>query len=120
MRKTVDILGIPVDAITMKDAVERVGAFVREGGAHAIYTPNAEIMMAAQRDHELKEILKKSDMLVADGAGVVLASKLLGRPSLKRFQVSIWSARYSRYMPQRLELLFVRSKTGFAQEAGTE
>jgi N-acetylglucosaminyldiphosphoundecaprenol N-acetyl-beta-D-mannosaminyltransferase len=79
MRKTVDILGIPVDSMTMGEAVVRIGAFVEEGGPHAVFTPNAEIMMAAQREPELKEILASADMLTADGAGVVLASKLLGR-----------------------------------------
>lgn len=80
MRNTVNILGVPVDSITMKEAVAKIGGFIKEGGVHAIYTPNAEIMMAAQRDEELKSILTKADMLTADGAGVVLASKLLNTP----------------------------------------
>lgn len=79
MRKTVDILGVPVDSVTMEEAVGRVSSFLTDKGAHTIYTPNAEIMMAAQRDAHLKDILKSADLLVADGAGVVLASKLLGR-----------------------------------------
>lgn len=79
MRKTIDILGVPVDSIIMSEAVKKIGAFIEEGGVHTIFTPNAEIMMAAQRDPELKDILIKADMLTADGAGVVLASKLLGR-----------------------------------------
>ena len=78
MRKTVDVLGIPVDAVTMAEAVEKVGRFIEEGGKHVIFTPNAEIIMQAQRDPELKDILKNADMLTADGAGVVLASGMLG------------------------------------------
>lgn len=79
MRKTVDILGVPVDSVIMEEAVSRVVGFIAEEGVHTVYTPNAEIMMAAQRDAHLKDILKSADLLVADGAGVVLASKLLGR-----------------------------------------
>lgn len=78
MRKTVDILGIPVDSIKMSEAVERIGAFIGEGGVHSVYTPNSEIMMAAQRDPQLRSIMINADMLTADGAGVVLASKILG------------------------------------------
>ena len=77
MRKTVDILGIPVDSITMQEAVDKVCHFLDEDSVHTIYTPNAEIMMEAQRDAELKQILRNADMLVADGAGVVLASRIL-------------------------------------------
>jgi N-acetylglucosaminyldiphosphoundecaprenol N-acetyl-beta-D-mannosaminyltransferase len=79
MRKTVDILGVPVDSVTMREAVGRVRGFLSEESVHTVYTPNAEIMMAAQRDAQLKDILKSADLLVADGAGVVLASRLLGR-----------------------------------------
>jgi N-acetylglucosaminyldiphosphoundecaprenol N-acetyl-beta-D-mannosaminyltransferase len=79
MRKTVDILGVPVDSVTMEEAVSRLVGFISEEGVHTVYTPNAEIMMAAQRDARLKDILKSADLLVADGAGVVLASRLLGR-----------------------------------------
>ena len=61
----------------MAEAVEKVGRFIEEGGKHVIFTPNAEIIMQAQRS-ELKDILKNADMLTADGAGVVLASGMLG------------------------------------------
>jgi N-acetylglucosaminyldiphosphoundecaprenol N-acetyl-beta-D-mannosaminyltransferase len=118
MRKTVDILGIPVDAITMKEAVDRVGAFVSKGGAHAIYTPNAEIMMAAQRDPELNEILKNADMLVADGAGVVLASKLLGRPVPEKVSgIDLVREIFKTYASTGLSCYLLGAKPGVAQEA---
>lgn len=118
MRKTVDILGIPVDAVTMKEAVEKAGAFIREGRAHAIYTPNAEIMMAAQRDPELKEIMKKADMLVADGAGVVLASKLLGRPVPEKVSgVDLVCEIFRAYASDGLSCYLFGAKPGVAQEA---
>lgn len=118
MRKTIDILGIPVDAITMKEAVDKVGAFVREGGANTIYTPNAEIMMAAQRDPELKEIMKKADMLVADGAGVVLASKLLRRPVPEKVSgVDLVCEVFKAYAANGLSCYLFGAKPGVAQEA---
>ncbi len=118
MRKTKDILGIQVDAVTMKEAVDRVGSFVSEGGAHTIYTPNAEIMMAAQRDPELKEILKKADMLVADGAGVVLASKLLGRPVPEKVSgVDLVREVFKAYAANGLSCYLFGAKPGVAQEA---
>lgn len=79
VRKTVDILGIPVDSLTMDEAVGLIRKFLGEDRVHSVFTPNAEIIMAAQRDPALKEILQSSDMVVADGAGVVLASRLLKR-----------------------------------------
>ncbi|MCX7921000.1 MAG: WecB/TagA/CpsF family glycosyltransferase [Clostridia bacterium] len=78
MRKTVDIIGIPIDSVTMNEAVEKVRGFLSEDRVHTIYTPNAEIMMDAYRNSDFKGILTSADLLVPDGAGVVLASKILG------------------------------------------
>jgi N-acetylglucosaminyldiphosphoundecaprenol N-acetyl-beta-D-mannosaminyltransferase len=80
MRNTINIMGVPVDNVTMKEALEIVYRFLSENSIHAIYTPNSEIMMAAQREPYLKTILNDADLLVADGAGVVLASRILGKP----------------------------------------
>jgi len=78
MRRTIDILGVKIDSITMKQAIDKINGFITEGGLHAVYTPNSEIVMAAQRDPELKDILNNGDMVVPDGAGILLAGKILG------------------------------------------
>jgi N-acetylglucosaminyldiphosphoundecaprenol N-acetyl-beta-D-mannosaminyltransferase len=79
MSKSISIAGIKIDNITMDQAVEKVYKFISTNENHAIYTPNAEIMMDGIKNKELKNILNSADMLVADGAGVVLASKILKR-----------------------------------------
>ncbi|MDD4188487.1 MAG: WecB/TagA/CpsF family glycosyltransferase [Eubacteriales bacterium] len=78
MRKTVDILGVSIDSITMDDACEKINGFLEGGETRTVFTPNSEIIMAAQRDKTLKDILNSGDLVVADGAGVVLASSILG------------------------------------------
>lgn len=118
MRKTADILGIPVDSITMKEAVEKAGAFIEEGGVHAIYTPNSEIMMVARRDPELRNILLKADMLTADGAGVVLASRLLGRGVPEKVSgYDLVVELFKAYGKKGLRCFFFGAKPGVAEEA---
>lgn len=118
MRKTVDILGVPVDSITMKEAVEKVGSFIEVGGVHSIYTPNAEIMMAAQRDSELRNILLKADMLTADGAGVVLASRLLGRSVPEKVSgFDLVVELFKAYGKKGLRCFLFGAKPGVAEEA---
>ncbi len=118
IRKTIDILDIPVDAITMQEAVAKVGAFIKKGGAHAIYTPNAEIMMQAQRDPQLKDIMIRADMLTADGAGVVLASKLLGRSVPEKVSgVDLVYEILKAYAANGLSCYLFGAKPGVAQEA---
>ena len=75
MRKITHILNVPFDAVTMSEAVNKVMSFLSDGGQHIVCTPNPEIVMEAQQDRELMEILKASDLVVPDGIGVVWASK---------------------------------------------
>ena len=75
MRKITHVLGVPFDTYTMKEAVDRVMGFLSDGGKHIVCTPNPEIVMEAQNDKELMEILKASDLVIPDGIGVVWASK---------------------------------------------
>lgn len=118
MRKTVDVLGIPVDAVTMAEAVEKVGRFIEEGGKHVIFTPNAEIIMQAQRNPELKDILKNADMLTADGAGVVLASGMLGnRLPEKVSGVDLVQEIFRTFASKGLRCFLFGARPGVAEEA---
>ena len=79
MRNQLSILDVPVDVITMKEAVQRVQNLYSEPGLHTVVTVNAEMVMRARHDKELHQILKQADMDVPDGAGVLWAAEQLGR-----------------------------------------
>lgn len=118
MRKTIEILGVPVDNATMLDAVERVKGFLQEDRAHTVYTPNAEIMMNAYRDASLKKILCEADMLVADGAGVVLASRILGRDLPEKVSgIDLVKNLFSLNTDKKISFFFFGAKPGIAETA---
>lgn len=75
MNRKTHILGVPFDVVTMEQAVERVKKMLTAEGQHMICTPNPEIVMEAQTDEALMQILKEADLVVPDGVGVVWASK---------------------------------------------
>lgn len=75
MRKQTHVLGVPFDVVTMEEAVAKAKKLLKEDGQHIICTPNPEIVMEAQKDKELMDILHEADMVVPDGIGVVWASK---------------------------------------------
>lgn len=121
MRNTVDILGVPVDNLTMDKAVDKLISFLAEDRVHSVYTPNAEIMMAAQRDPNLKNILMAADLLVADGAGVVLASKILGSNLPERVAgFDLVNRVFSLSKSATLKLFLFGGKPGVAEQAGQE
>ena len=78
MRAKVNVLGIPVDSITMESAVAKIEVFIQEASPHLIATANAEMIMLAQQDGELSDILKHASLVVPDGAGVVWAARYQG------------------------------------------
>lgn len=79
MSEKTNIHGVMIDNLTMDEALERVLGMLQSTGPYSIYTPNSEIIMQAARDDALKAILNQADLLIPDGAGVVLASRILRR-----------------------------------------
>ncbi len=83
-RDTVDILGVFVDRANFSDALSAACRFFEEPRAHAIYTPNPEIIMKAYRDPDYRGVLNRADMVVPDGIGVVYGSKIVKKPVRER------------------------------------
>ena len=72
----INVRGVNFANVTMDEAVETAKAFIAAGhGGRAIYTPNAEITQACIDDKTggLFEVINSADMVIPDGAGVVLA-----------------------------------------------
>src|SRR5690606_31222837 len=67
----VDVLGVGVDVVTAQEAVDRLVELWEKGGSHQVVTLNPEMIMAARQDPRLKDVLRQSSLVVADGIGVV-------------------------------------------------
>lgn len=80
----VDILGISFDNLTTAQVVKKVQEFISSSKKHYIVTPNPEFVVLAQSDNEFAKILNNADLVLPDGVGVVLASKLLNKPLSQR------------------------------------
>jgi len=76
----IDILGSKIDNITMKIATNTVFTYFSMNSTHTIYTPNAEICMEAYKNKEFRKVLNKGSLVIPDGQGVILASKILKTP----------------------------------------
>lgn len=76
MEEKIDILDIPVDNVTMQEALIRISQFVASATVHTVFTPNPEIIMLAQKNERFYHILKNASLVVPDGIGVVIASKI--------------------------------------------
>lgn len=85
MSDKVNILGVLVDKVNVEQASDRIIEYISASeGAKSVFTPNSEIIMAAYRDPEFCNLLNSSDLLTADGIGVVYASKIVKNPIAER------------------------------------
>lgn len=74
--KSVKIFGVRFDNVDAEEANKQFIALMGSDKLGMIYTPNTEIIMKAQDDPEFKAILNEGDLVIPDGIGVVLASKI--------------------------------------------
>ena len=75
-----DVLGLQFDNVTMDEASARAEQILAGKKTCYAVTPNAEIAYEALYDETLRALINGADLVLPDGAGVVLASKLLKTP----------------------------------------
>ncbi len=79
-----EVLDVEIAAVTMDETVAICCAMIESGRPHLIATANAEMLMMAQRNHQLRRILGECDLVVPDGAGILWAGEQLGTPFPER------------------------------------
>ena len=84
MRNVVNILGVNFDNVTMDEAVNIAIGLFDEEAKHSVYTPNPEIVMEAYKNQELKASLNKGSLVIPDGIGVIIGSKIIKKPLKER------------------------------------
>jgi len=82
--QTIELCGVKIDDLDLNEALLRLEAFISDGDPHLITTPNPEMIVAAQEDETLKNILNNSHLRLPDGISMVVVSRLLGRPLKER------------------------------------
>ena len=82
--KRIEILGVPVDCVTMPEALDVVDQLVSDGAQGTAIAVNPEKIIKAQTDSELQGHLANAALLIPDGIGVVMAARLLGLGRMER------------------------------------
>lgn len=114
--QSVEILGVRVDDATYGDLLAAVDSFVASGQPHQIVTLNPEMVVAAHDDSAFRHILGQSDLNVADGVGLMLAARLLGRPLRQRVTGSDGIYYLARHSAQRgYRVYFLGAGPGVAE-----
>ena len=73
----IDVMGVRFDNVTMADALEKAKNILAGEKTCYCVTPNAEMVYEAMQDSAFCELLNRAELVLPDGAGVVLAAKIL-------------------------------------------
>ena len=76
----INIRGVEFLNVTPAEAVSVGKEMLRGDKVCTVFTPNAEIVQLCIEQNEYYDLYNGGDMVVADGAGVVKAAKILGTP----------------------------------------
>ena len=82
--KTVNILGIPFNMLTVNQTLDLLESFLDKPTNHIVVTPNPEGVMQARRNPAFHDALINADLRLADGTGIVIASRYLKNPLQER------------------------------------
>lgn len=112
------ILGLEIDNLTLKEALDEVEKRIAMGGSHHVITANPEILYHAQKDQKAFDTIKNASLVTADGNGILLAGKLLNRPFKARVTgIDLAEALCATSGEASYSLYFLGGKEGISKKA---
>ena len=114
----VQILGVPVDPLTVDGLHERLLAFVREGARATVLHVNVQGVNLAQQHDWFARILRQADIVFCDGYGVILGARLLRQHIPQRITYADWTWQLADFCRHEgLSLYLLGGRRGVAETA---
>ena len=115
----IEVLGVSFDDLTMPEAVGRALDEIESRSGGYVVTPNPEIVWLCRRDPALGRIVDGAALVLADGVGITLGAKILGRPLRARLPGIDFAACLMRELAACGQSVFLYgAKPGIAERAG--
>lgn len=80
----IEMMGCQIDNPSMEETLQTIEGFIDSGKPHQHMVMNADKLVKAQHNPELRRIINECALINADGMPVVWASRLLGKPLKER------------------------------------
>lgn len=112
------VMTIAFDNITMDEAVGTAMGHIAARSRCRVVTPNAEFALEAKKNPRFLNILNTSQLVLADGISVVLASKIIGDPMQGRVTgVGFAQALAAAMAKEGRSIYLLGAKPGVAEQA---
>lgn len=114
----IDVLGVKIDNTNIPDAVERAMRLMETHEAAMVVTPNSEMLLRARQSKIFRATLNSADLVLPDGVGVIMASRILGTPIRERVAgVDFASALLARMSDTGKSVFLYGGRPGIAEAA---
>jgi N-acetylglucosaminyldiphosphoundecaprenol N-acetyl-beta-D-mannosaminyltransferase len=114
----VDVLGVGVDPLAVEGLHAEIDDLVRGGDRGLVLNVNAHCLNLCYEDSKLRAFLNGAEVVFCDGAGVMLAARMLGRRIPERITYADWIWKLADFAAARgFSLYFLGARPGVAQEA---
>lgn len=112
-------LDVRVDNITMDETVQKVAQAIKAEKSLNIVTVNPELVMAATKHDEFKDVITNSDIVTPDGVGLVIMGTLTGRRLKQRVTgVDLCDRLAGEAAKHSWSIYLLGAKPGVAEQAG--
>ncbi len=126
LSKSAFLLGVRVDRITQRQAIERIDEIVVQHKESPVTSPcqqvvtvNTEFVMMAQYDTVFRNIINHAALVVADGIGIVWGTRYIHQPTPERVTGTDTLVELAKLCANKgYRLYLLGAAPGIAEEAG--
>lgn len=83
-----NVMGVNFHKVTLEEATKVIGHFIKSDQQHLVVTPNPEIILHSLKNPKYRDLLNRASLSVADGTGILWASRWLCMGLLGLFRKS--------------------------------
>ena len=117
--ESMKILDVRVDRVNRTQALEECVRGMEDKAPFVVVTPNSEIVVRANEDVQLKQIIEQANLVVPDGIGLVIGSKIVKKPLTERVTgIDLMGALLNHANETKKTVYLLGGKPGIAEKAG--
>ncbi|MGF1470161.1 MAG: WecB/TagA/CpsF family glycosyltransferase [Rubrobacteraceae bacterium] len=118
-RERIRVLGVGVDPVTVGGLHAEIRDYIRQAGHALVLNANVHCLNLAYKDRGLRNLLNGAEVVFCDGAGVMLAARILGRRIPERITYADWMWKLAAFAASEgFSFYFLGGRPGVARKAG--
>jgi N-acetylglucosaminyldiphosphoundecaprenol N-acetyl-beta-D-mannosaminyltransferase len=87
------IHGVPVDAVTLDEALAKTEQYVQDGKSHLVVHLSLPLLSFARRNKTVRMLLEEADIIIPTGRCIHWASRVLNKPVVEAIDSSVFVKR---------------------------